>query len=156
MKASRIVFAAVAAASLAMSSCELVYGLLGLPNPAEKVPSNVELEGTFDLTSGYIYDAWDMDADSLNIPSTSGRWYKFIVGPRVETQYDKIWGSNPYTGDSSVAFAALHAGAIDEDGGTFYILTGGQGSMFYGSLSNGILSVDYDNTWDSSYTVYTE
>jgi hypothetical protein len=90
------------------------------------------------------------------IGEAAGVWYKVTVGPHVNSLYDKIWGSNPYTGDSSLAFAAVHAGAIDDDGGTFYIRTGGSDSGFYGSMSNDITSVDFESEWGTSYTVYTE
>jgi hypothetical protein len=64
-----------------------------------------------------------------------------------------IWGSNPYTGDSSICTAAVHAGRIDPATGgvvTFRI-TQGQ-SSYPGTDRNGVSSSSY-GPWESSFEI---
>lgn len=61
-----------------------------------------------------------------------------------------VWGSWPYTADSSVCTAALHAGVIGADGGKVLALAAGPGEGFTGSEANGVTTRDwssYPNTF---------
>jgi hypothetical protein len=61
-----------------------------------------------------------------------------------------VWGSGPYTADSSVCTAALHAGVVGVDGGKVLALATGPGESFVGSAANGVTSRDwgsYPNTF---------
>ena len=63
-----------------------------------------------------------------------------------------VWGSSPYTDDSSVCAAARHAGVIGADGGTIGV-TGMAGQDSYaGSSANGISTLDYGQ-WGASFVV---
>ena len=54
-----------------------------------------------------------------------------------------VWGSGPYTADSDICSAALHAGYIDETGGDVFVLRV-QGLRFYhGQDSYGVSSSDW-------------
>ena len=60
-------------------------------------------------------------------------------------QSGMVWGSGPFTGDSSICAAAQHAGVIDATGGVVVaVRTEGQGK-YRGTESNGITS----NGWAS-------
>jgi hypothetical protein len=54
-----------------------------------------------------------------------------------------VWGSGPYTGDSDVCTAALHAGVIGPDGGKV-LATAAEGQQSYtGSMVNGVTTRDW-------------
>ncbi|MBR0652852.1 hypothetical protein GXW78_24560 [Roseomonas terrae] len=66
----------------------------------------------------------------------------------------RVWGSGPYTTDSNVCRAAVHAGAIPGSGG-MVIVTPVDGLIAYGgSTANGIATLDY-GAWPASFTVAT-
>jgi hypothetical protein len=54
-----------------------------------------------------------------------------------------LWGSDPYTDDSSVCTAAMHAGVIDQNGGPLVVTIDGPGEKFEGTVKNGITSNSY-------------
>lgn len=54
-----------------------------------------------------------------------------------------VWGSSPYTADSSICAAALHAGAIGKDGGLVRVLPGPGLDSYAGSFVNGIETRDW-------------
>ncbi|HEY4250392.1 MAG TPA: LCCL domain-containing protein [Roseomonas sp.] len=63
-----------------------------------------------------------------------------------------VWGSGPYTSDSRVCRAALHAGAVTAAGGLVTI-TPAQGLQAYaGSAAHGVTTMDY-GPWQASFTV---
>jgi hypothetical protein len=63
-----------------------------------------------------------------------------------------VWGSNPYTSDSAVCSAAVHAGLIGSEGGVIHLSPAPGQSSYSGSTRNGFTSSDY-GSWDSSFTV---
>ncbi|MCB0970420.1 MAG: hypothetical protein KDA97_02720 [Acidimicrobiales bacterium] len=92
---------------------------------------------TFELAG----EAWELGADDLALP----------VGMTWELDCEaggdpsgSVWGSDPYTADSNVCTAAVHAGLIDaETGGgvTFEMVEGPE--SYSGSEANGVTSKDY-------------
>lgn len=54
-----------------------------------------------------------------------------------------VWGSGPYTADSNICTAALHAGAIGLDGGDVVAMAAGPQDSFTGSEVNGIVTRDW-------------
>lgn len=54
------------------------------------------------------------------------------------TETGTVWGSGPYTSDSSVCRAALHAGVIDADGGTLRLRALPGRSGYSASRRNGV------------------
>ncbi|HYE97128.1 MAG TPA: LCCL domain-containing protein [Rubricoccaceae bacterium] len=67
-----------------------------------------------------------------------------------------VWGSGPYTDDSSVCTAAVHAGVITfASGGRVVIsMRPGRGS-YSGSTRNGVTTLDYGE-WGGSFDVRTD
>jgi hypothetical protein len=61
-----------------------------------------------------------------------------------------LWGTDVYTGDSSVCKAAIHAGLISPNGGRVGVITEGGRPAFRGSVRNGVRSNDY-GSFGSSY-----
>lgn len=67
-----------------------------------------------------------------------------------------IWGSGPYTADSSLCIAAAHAGAItDAQGGTFQVQFDQGQPAYRGSVQNNVKSSDY-GSFGESYWVHME
>ncbi len=54
-----------------------------------------------------------------------------------------VWGSGPYTSDSSICAAARHAGAIGEAGGPVTAVAAPGAASYAGSIQNGITSRDW-------------
>lgn len=54
-----------------------------------------------------------------------------------------VWGSSPYTADSSICAAALHAGAIGKDGGLVRVVPGPGLGSYAGSFENGVETRDW-------------
>lgn len=64
----------------------------------------------------------------------------------------QVWGVGPYTGDSSVCVAAVHAGVITRDGGTVEVIAEPGRDSYEGSTSNGVTTSDW-GSWGTSFTV---
>lgn len=63
-----------------------------------------------------------------------------------------VWGSGPYTDDSSVCTAAVHAGVLDRaKGGTVVAEIAAGQSAYTGSTANGVTTSDY-GTFQGSFT----
>lgn len=63
-----------------------------------------------------------------------------------------VWGTNPYSDDSGICTAAIHAGAISNGGGTFTMtITGGQ-SAYPASTANGITTSTW-GSWGRSFSI---
>lgn len=60
-----------------------------------------------------------------------------------------VWGSGPYTADSDICTAALHAGAIGPDGGKIRALATGAGEAFTGTEANGVATRNWGSYPDS-------
>jgi hypothetical protein len=54
-----------------------------------------------------------------------------------------VWGSGPYTADSNVCTAALHAGAIGPDGGKVMAVAAPGQDGYTGSEANGVATRDW-------------
>ncbi len=54
-----------------------------------------------------------------------------------------VWGSNPYTADSDICTAAIHAGVTDTNGGTLVLQRRPGQSDYPGSSANGVTSRDW-------------
>ncbi len=63
-----------------------------------------------------------------------------------------LWGSGPYTADSSICAAAQHAGVIGADGGIVTALRGPGVAAYRGSSANGVTSFDWEG-FDSSLII---
>lgn len=63
-----------------------------------------------------------------------------------------VWGSGPYTSDSRVCRAALHAGAVPAGGGLVTVTPAEGRPSYRGSTSNGVSTMDY-GPWQASFTV---
>ncbi|HYE97127.1 MAG TPA: LCCL domain-containing protein [Rubricoccaceae bacterium] len=67
-----------------------------------------------------------------------------------------VWGSGPYTDDSSVCTAAVHAGALTLARGGRVVIEIQRGrDTYYGSHRQGITTLDY-GVWGGSFVVVRE
>ena len=81
----------------------------------------------------------------------SGR-YGFDCPPNDGSDHS-VWGSNPYTDDSSVCWAGVHAGVITpERGGRVTIEPRPGQNRYVGSSRNGRQTRDY-GSWAGSFAV---
>ena len=63
-----------------------------------------------------------------------------------------VWGSGPYTGDSSVCRAAIHQGLHDNDGGDVEVADAGARASFSGGSRNGVTAQPF-GSYPSSFTL---
>jgi LCCL domain-containing protein len=84
--------------------------------------------------------SWNTSASILSYEPGKTSKFKCPAGGKAST----IWGTDVYTGDSSICTAAVHAGVITFDrGGTVTVeLRPGQ-SSYRGTKQNGVTSNDY-------------
>ncbi len=78
---------------------------------------------------------------------------KVVVTCAANGTPGKLFGSGPYTDDSSVCTAGVHAGVITiSAGGDVVIVIGGAESTFSGTTANGVTSSSY-GAWGGSFTI---
>ncbi|MBR0642428.1 LCCL domain-containing protein [Plastoroseomonas hellenica] len=63
-----------------------------------------------------------------------------------------VWGSGPYTSDSHVCRAALHAGAVPAAGGLVTVTPEPGRPSYRGGSANGVSTMDY-GPWQASFSV---
>jgi hypothetical protein len=63
-----------------------------------------------------------------------------------------VWGSGTYTTDSRICRAAIHAGAIQADGGIVIVTPGPGLASYAGSSANGVTTASFGR-WGGSFTV---
>lgn len=97
---------------------------------------------------GLRSDLFGVKADPGNLTDyTSADFSKALVFEVVGSADGNIWGTDIYTGDSRLAVAAVHAGAVrvGERALVRVTLTNGSERTFDGSERYGIRSLDYGN-----------
>lgn len=93
---------------------------------------------------------WSQNASAYR--DQNGHQVTYTVGACPSGFSDSVWGTDIYTDDSSVCFAAVHAGAITLSGGTFTIEIRPGQNDYTGSTRNGITSLSY-GSWSGSFIV---
>lgn len=92
---------------------------------------------------------WRMTASQYN--DHTGRRYAFDCPPGGT--FWTVWGSNPYTSDSGVCTAGVHAGAITREAGGRVLIEMRPGQDRYAARSqNGVSSNTY-GSWGNSFVV---
>jgi len=98
--------------------------------------------------SNAITATWTTEASSYK--ANIGQRYTFYF-PAWGTLSDRIWGTDVYTHDCSIATAAVHAGLIStQSGGTVTIEIRPGRSSYTGSTRNGVTSKDW-GAFDGSF-----
>lgn len=101
----------------------------GTTNTTQIVPANT------------IQGSWSTQADSYR--GKTGQRYTFYF-PGGGTLSSRLWGTDLYTDDSSIATAAVHAGLINaQNGGTVTIEIRPGASSYQGTSRNGVNSQSY-------------
>ena len=96
---------------------------------------------------------WQTSPLDLDLRGMNGERYAFRCPPGKPLQ-SRVEGSGPYTDDSSICSAAVHAGAIHpKEGGEVTIEIRPGEARYAGSERNYIKSGDYDARWDGSFVV---
>jgi hypothetical protein len=96
---------------------------------------------------------WQTSPLDLDLRGMNGERYAFRCPPGKPLP-SRVAGSGPYTDDSSICTAAVHAGAIHaKDGGDVTIEIRPGQERYAGSDRNYIKSGDYAGTWDGSFVV---
>jgi hypothetical protein len=98
--------------------------------------------------AGSINGNWGTQADSYR--GKNGQRYSFTF-PGGGTLSSRVWGTDLYTDDSSIASAAVHAGLISvQYGGTVTIEIRAGAPGYQGSTRNGVTSQGY-GSWHGSF-----
>ncbi len=119
---------------------ELPDACLRIPKPAPPPPP---------VPEGSLQISWRTTAGDLG--SGVGRSFK-VVCP-LDGARGSVWGSGPYTSDSSICTAAAHAGVISMSGGGAVTVTiGGGRDSFSGSTRNGVSTSGW-NSYPSTFSV---
>ncbi len=102
--------------------------------------------GTVQITDA----SWQTNAGDLR--GRAGT-YAFDCPPSPGREARAVWGSGPYTDDSSVCAAGVHAGAVSfERGGRVRIQMRPGQNRYVGSARNGVTTSDY-GSWEGSFAV---
>ncbi|WP_370328081.1 LCCL domain-containing protein [Euzebya sp.] len=90
---------------------------------------------------------------------TTAAEYRGEIGATVtvdcpaQGEVGSLWGTDPYTDDSSICTAGVHAGAITvEDGGEVTIRIADGETSYDGGEANGVTAADWPD-WPGSFTV---
>lgn len=107
--------------------------------------------GTTDLASLPTFSATCTDnAQATRLASLTVGQSVLVTCPAACTS-GAIWGTGTYTDDSAVCTAAIHAGALTADGGSFVLsITPGQ-QTYTGSVTNRITSGSW-GAWQRSFS----
>ena len=94
----------------------------------------------------------EWSADAATHRTEIGKTFSYTFAPNLTGSQDSVWGTDVYTDDSSIGWAAVHAGKLKaSDGGTVKIkMLAGQAS-YTGSTRNGVTSDSYDS-WYGSFS----
>lgn len=96
---------------------------------------------------------WQTSPLDLDLRGMNGERYLFHCPPGKALP-SRVVGSGPYTDDSSICSAAVHAGAIGaKDGGEVTIEIRPGEANYAGSERNYIRSAAYDRAWSGSFVV---
>ena len=100
------------------------------------------------LERGYL--AADAPLNMLDLREPVGATYYFRVQGAPE---GPLWGTDVYTGDSSLAVAAVHAGLVKPGDSTIVkVYTVAAPPQFTGSVRHGVTSHDFGR-YGSAYTI---
>jgi hypothetical protein len=98
---------------------------------------------------------WQTSPLDLDLRGMNGEHYAFRCPPGKPLP-SRVVGSGPYTDDSSICSAAVHAGAIHaKDGGEVAIEIRPGEAKYLASERNYIRSNAYDHAWSGSFIVLT-
>jgi len=96
---------------------------------------------------------WQTSPLDLDLRGKNGARYAFRC-PRGKPGESRVIGSGPYTDDSSICSAGVHAGAIGaKDGGDVTIEIRPGEANYAASERNYIRSAAYDHAWSGSFVV---
>jgi hypothetical protein len=99
---------------------------------------------------------WQTSPLDLDLRGMNGERYAFRCPPGKPLP-SRVVGSGPYTDDSSICSAAVHAGAIHaKDGGEVSIEIRPGEAHYAASERNYIRSAAYERAWSGSFVVLTE
>jgi hypothetical protein len=95
--------------------------------------------------------AMDLSCEQPGTSLTGDAGVTFEVTCPADCADSTVWGAGPYTDDSSVCVAAIHAGTITTAGGSFTVTITGAAPSFPGSTANGVTTSDWGE-WGRSFT----
>ncbi len=80
---------------------------------------------------------------ATEIHGEPGSSYRVSCPGGCNAEKPRIWGSDPYTADSPVCIAAIHAGLATDRGGEFTVVLEAGRPAYRGSKRNGVESADF-------------
>ena len=100
------------------------------------------------IEKGYL--AAEAPPNMLELSSTIGASYYFRVHGEID---GPLWGTDIYTGDSSLAAAAVHAGLVEAgEAAILKVNVVAPLTNYKGSVRNGVISHDFGR-YGSAYTL---
>ena len=103
---------------------------------------------TMSFSQNAIQGTWATQADSYR--GKNGQRFTFVF-PGNGTISSRVWGTDLYTDDSSIASAAVHAGLITpQNGGVVTIEIRAGAASYQASTRNGVVSQGYGG-WTGSF-----
>lgn len=119
------------------------------PTPADSIDKpNPESTGAFRNGNSSLDEAESVPSSLRGVETTPGQLLVYQVTGSTQ---GRVWGTDIYTGDSSFAAAAVHAGLLqpDETGTIMVTILPGR-ETYRGSARYGVASNDY-LSWARSY-----
>jgi hypothetical protein len=95
------------------------------------------------------------NSKGIDIPQRApGMTYLVQCAAKCASDGINVWGSGPYTDDSGICKAAVHAGVLNNDaGGPVQLVFDAGGSSYKGSQQNGVTSQDYTRSTLASFWI---
>lgn len=82
-------------------------------------------------------------AKARSCPATIGSETQVLCACPADAPARSVWGSGPYTGDSNLCTAAIHAGIIGQGGGLIAATAVDGQDVYTGSDANGVMTRDW-------------
>jgi hypothetical protein len=139
--------AAVYAQLAALLACTTAFHVAAAETTPDRTPIHAARTSDID---------WQTSPLDLDLRGMNGEHYAFRCPPGKPLP-SRVVGSGPYTDDSSICSAAVHAGAIHaKDGGEVTIEVRPGEARYGASERNYIRSAAYDYAWSGSFVVLRE
>ncbi|MBS0366007.1 MAG: hypothetical protein JSR67_09315 [Proteobacteria bacterium] len=135
-----------------MNGAAWVWVVLGLATAG--IAAVVIIERAPAAAAGLIHELdWRTSPLDLNLRGANGERFRYRCPPG-KLAAGAVTGSGPYTDNSSICAAAVHAGALRAGaGGVITIEIRPGESRYPASFSHYVQSLAYDSSWSGSFVV---